>query len=172
LLQERRKEKVRKISIIVLVAGSLFLMSGIAMAGNSATQTVTYAVSAINEISVSGNPAALTVSIAPAGSAPNSVSDATTTYAITTNEAGQKITGAIDTDMPAGVTLTVNLTAPSGGTSAGATSLSSSAADLVTGITKFNESGKAITYSLSATSAAGVVGSDTKTVTLTVVDGS
>lgn len=162
---------MRKIPIIFLLVGSLILMSGIAMAGNSTTQTVTYAVSAINEISVSGNPAALTVNTATAGSAPNAVSDATTTYAITTNETGKKITGAINTDMPAGVTLTVNLTAPAGGSSAGATSLSSVAANLVTGIDTLNESGKSITYSLSATSAAGVVGSATKTVTLTVVDG-
>jgi len=163
---------MRKIPIILLVVGSLILMSGIAMAGSSATQTVTYAVSAINEISVSGNPAALTVSTATAGSAPDSVSDATTTYAITTNETGKKITGAINADMPAGLTLTVNLTAPTGGTSAGATSLSSVAADLVTGITTLNESAKTITYSLSATSAAGVVSSASKTVTLTVADGS
>ena len=163
---------MRKIPIILLVVGSLILMSGIAMAGSSATQTVTYAVSAINEISVSGNPAALTVSTATAGSAPNSVSDATTTYAITTNGTGKKITGAINTAMPAGVTLTVNLTAPTGGTSAGATSLGTSASDLVTGITTLNESGKTITYSLSATSAAGVVSSASKTVTLTVADGS
>lgn len=162
---------MRKIPIILLVVGSLFLMSGIAMAASSTTQTVTYAVSAINEISVSGNPAALTVSTATAGSAPNSVSDATTTYAITTNETGKKITGAINTAMPAGVTLTVNLTAPTGGTSAGATSLGTSASNLVTGITTLNESGKTITYSLSATSAAGVVSSASKTVTLTVVDG-
>lgn len=162
---------MRKIRIIFLVVGTLILMSGIAMAASSTTQTVTYAVSAINEISVSGDPGALTVNAATAGSAPNSVSDATTTYAITTNETGKKITGAINTDMPAGVTLTVNLAAPTGGTSSGATSLTSAAADLVTGIDTLNESGKTITYSLSATSAAGVVGSATKTVTLTVVDG-
>jgi len=162
---------MKKISIIVLVAGSLCLLSGIAMAATSATQTVTYAVSAINAITVSGNPAALTVNAATAGSAPTSVSDATTTYAITTNETGKKITGAINTDMDAGLTLTVNLVAPTGGSSAGATSLSSVAADLVTGITTLNESGKTITYNLSATSAAGVVGSASKTVTLTIVDG-
>jgi hypothetical protein len=162
---------MRKISIIVLVAGSLFLLSGIAMSATSATQTVTYQVTAINAITVSGNPAALTVNAATAGSPPTSVSDATTTYAITTNETGKKITGAINTDMDAGLTLTVNLVAPTGGSSAGATGLSSVAADLVTGITTLNESGKTITYNLSATSAAGVVGSASLTVTLTIVNG-
>jgi hypothetical protein len=161
---------MRKISIIVLVAGSLFLLSGIAIAATTATQTVTYEVTAINAISVSsGGPLTITVNAATAGSAPTAATDATTTYAVTTNETGQKITGEINSNMPAGVTLTVALVAPTGGTSTGATSLSTVAADLVTGIATLNESGKTITYSLSATSAAGVVGSASKTVTLTIL---
>lgn len=152
----------------ILGAGILSLN---AFAGPTATQTVTYEVTAINELSVSGDPAALTVSTATAGSAPNSVSDASTTYAITTNETSRKITGAINTAMPAGVTLSANLAAPTGATSAGAVALTGTAQDLVTGISTLNESGKTITYSLSATSAAGVVPSATKTVTLTITAG-
>jgi hypothetical protein len=133
---------------------------------------VTYEVTAINELSVSAATAALTVSTATAGSAPDAVSDATTTYAITTNEEGRKITGAINTAMPAGVTLTANLAAPTEGTSIGAVALTATAADLVTGISTLNESGKVITYGLSATSAAGVVAEATKTVTLTITAGS
>jgi hypothetical protein len=142
-----------------------------AFAASSSTQTVTYAVSAINELSVSGNPGAMTVSAATAGSAPDAVSDATTTYAITTNESTRKITAAIDTAMPAGVTLTVSLVAPTGGTSTGAVTLGTVAGDAVTGISTLNESGKTITYNLSATSAAGVITSASKTVTLTIVAG-
>jgi hypothetical protein len=145
--------------------------AGAAFAGPATTQTVTYAVSAINEISVSGNPGALTVAMATAGSAPNAVTDATTTYAITTTEVTRKITGAINTDMPAGVTLSVTLAAPAGATSAGKKALTSVATDLVTAISKLNESAKTITYELSATSAAGVVPSATKTVTLTITAG-
>ena len=73
--------------------------------------------------------------------------------------------------MPSGTTLTANLAAPSGATSAGAVALSTKAADLVTGISTLNASGLAITYSLSATTAAGVVASTVKTVTLTIVNG-
>jgi len=142
-----------------------------AFASNSATQTVTFAVSAINEISVSGNPGALTVNTATAGSAPNAVSDASSTYAITTNEASRKITVAIDLAMPDGVTLTAALAAPTGGTSTGAVTLSTVAADAVTGISTLNESGKSITYGLSATSAAGTQNSASRTVTLTVTAG-
>jgi hypothetical protein len=158
-------------NVLLAVMILFFSVAGVAMAADSATQTVTYAVSAINEISVSGNPAAMTVSAATAGSAPNSVSDTSTTFAITTNGTNKKITGAINTAMPAGLTLTVGLDALTGSTSAGEVTLGTSAADLVTGISTLNESSKTITYGLSATSAAGVVTSANKTVTLTVADG-
>jgi hypothetical protein len=143
-----------------------------AFAGSSANQTVTFSVSAINEIAVSGNPGALAVNAATAGAAPDTVQDASTTYDLTTNESNRKITAAIDTSMPSGVTLKVQLAAPAGATSAGAVTLSTSAADVVTGISTLNVTGKSITYSLSATSAAGTVGSDTRTVTLTITAGS
>jgi hypothetical protein len=50
--------------------------------------------------------------------------------------------------------------------------LGTSASDVVTGISTLNESAKNITYKFSASSAAGVVPSDSKTVTLTVTAGS
>lgn len=156
---------------ILTVAAAFFHGALSASASNTTSQTASYQVAAINEISVSGNPAALVINSATAGSAPNTVSDASTTWAITTNEASRKVTAAIDTAMPAGVTLTVNLGAPTGGTSAGAVTLGTIAADVVTGISKLNESAKTITYSLSATSAAGVVAAANKTVTFTVTAG-
>lgn len=160
-------------SIGLMVALTLCLcVAGTAMASNIATQTVIYAVSPINEISVSGNPGALTVSAATAGSEPDQVTEATTTYNITSNGTGKKITGAIDTAMPSGVTLVINLAAPTGATSAGDVTLGTTAGDLVTVITQKAESAKTITYKLSATVAAGVVTSAQKTVTLTVTDGS
>jgi len=157
--------------LLLVVVGLFLLCATAAFAGNTATQTVTYEVTAINEISVSGNPGALTVSTSTAGSAPNLVSDTSTTYNVTTNGTGKKITGAINTNMPANVTLQINLVAPAGGSSTGDTTLSSEAADLVTGITKLSEGTLGITYKLSATAAAGIVGSATKTVTLTLTDG-
>ena len=163
---------MNKSSIILRAAFVAALVSSASVfAADSTTQSVTFEVTAINELSVSGNPGTLTVSTATAGSAPNAVSDATTTYAITTNESSRKITAAIDTAMPAGVTLTAELAAPTGGTSTGAVALGTTAVDSVTGITTLNESAKTITYSLSATSAAGVVTSASKTVTFTIVAG-
>lgn len=156
----------------VLLILCLVLVCGLAFGGNTATQTVTFEVQAIDEISVSTDPGALTISTASAGSEPVDATDNTTTYAITTNGTNKKITGGINSDMPANVTLQVNLGAPGGSSSSGDVSLSSTAADLVTGITQRAQSGLSITYTLSATVAAGVVASGTRTVTLTVTDGS
>jgi hypothetical protein len=136
------------------------------------TQTVSFSVAPINEMSVSGNPAALNITAAVAGSGPTSVTDASTTWAITTNQTGTKVTAALDLAMPAGLTLGLTLGAPSGATPIADVALGTVAADVVTGITKLNESGKTITYTLSATAAAGVVASADRTVTYTVVAGS
>lgn len=159
--------KIKHFGVLTLA----LCLTGVAGKAAAQTQTVTYEVQAINQMSVSGDPGALTVSSATAGSAPTDATDATTTWAITTNQTGTKVTAAINTAMPAGVTLKVGLGAPTGATSAGAVSLGTVAADLVTGITKLNESAKTVTYTLSATAAAGVVASATKTVTFTVVAG-
>ncbi len=164
-----RRNSVVLLSVTLLLVG---LFSTAVHGADSDTQTVTYEVQAINEIAVSGDPGALIVSTATAGSEPDEVTDATTTYDITTNGTGKKITGAIDTAMPANTTLKINLAAPTGGTSAGDVALTVVAADLVTGITTLAETAKTITYKFSATVAAGVVASASKTVTLTIADGS
>ena len=52
---------------------------------------------------------------AAAGSNPTTVNDASATWAVTTNQTGAKITGSIASALPAGVTLSVALAAPSGG---------------------------------------------------------
>lgn len=163
---------MRKFFVPVVLVAFALAMSGVAMAASTATQTVTFQVSSINELSVSGDPGALDVNAAVAGSQPTEVSDNSTTYAITTNGSTMKLTGAIDSAMPSGVTLKANLAAPTAsGTSAGDVSLSTTAADLVTSITQVAEGSLSITYKLDATVAAGVVASSTKTVTLTLVQG-
>lgn len=150
---------------------ALTLAAAGAAEGQTATQTVQFQVQAINEISVSGAPGTLTINAATAGSAPNSVSDNTTTWAVTTNEASKKVTASIGVAMPTGVTLSVSLGAPTGATSAGAVSLGTVAQDVVTGISTLNQSALGITYTLSATSAAGTVASTSRTVTFTITAG-
>jgi hypothetical protein len=163
--------KVNKVFFgLMAIAFVTFGVSAVAQAANTATQTVTYEVQAINEITVDGAPS-LTIDSATAGSAPDSVSDNSTTYSITTNESSKKITAAIDTAMETGLTLEVELAAPTGGgTSAAAQSLSATPVDVVTAIAPVAESGLTITYTLDATVAAGVVASSTKTVTFTLTD--
>ena len=162
---------MRKSFIPVLAVIFAVVLGGVAMAGNTANQTVSFEVSAINELSVSGNPAALVIDSATAGSQPTFATDDSTTYAVTTNEEGRKITGAINPAMPSGVTLKIALVAPTDGTSAGSVALGVDAVDLVTGISQLAASGKLITYRLDASAAAGVIESDTRTVTLTLTAG-
>lgn len=136
----------------------------------TATQTVTFAVTAINQISATGSPS-LTVATATAGSQPTAATDASSTWAVTTNQTGAKISASIATAMPTGLTLSVNLAAPSGATSAGLTALGTVGVDLVTTITKVAQLGMTATYQLTATAAAGVVASSTKVVTYTISGG-
>src|SRR3954470_4083362 len=122
--------------------------SAAAQATGSTTQTVTLEVQAINQVAVTGTPS-LTISAAVAGGAPTSVTSTGNTWAVTTNQSNAKITAAIGTAMPAGVTLSANMGAPSGsGTSAGYLSLGTTAVDLVSAITKLNETGLSLSYKL------------------------
>lgn len=137
----------------------------------TATQTVNFQVDAINQISVSTPSVSLAVTTATAGSPPTSATSTTATWAVTTNQTGAKITASINSAMPAGVTLSVALGAPTGGTSAGSLALSTSAVDVVTGITKLNQSALSVTYTLAATAAAGVIAPASRTVTYTITGG-
>ncbi|MCL6590273.1 MAG: hypothetical protein K6U80_10000 [Firmicutes bacterium] len=161
--------KIRRAFIVVSLV-MILCISSFTLAGNTGNQIVTFQVTAINEIATSGNPGPLTVNSAVAGSQPSSAIDSTTTYAITTNESSKKITGVLDSVMPANTTLKINLAAPTGATSAGDVVLSDVAADLVTGISKVAESGKTITYTFAADIAAGIIPPTIRTVTLTVTD--
>lgn len=162
---------MKKYLVFVLAALLIFGLGSVAWAASSDTQTVTYEVSAINEISVSADTVSLTISTATAGSEPDPATDNSTTYNITTNGTGMKITGAIDSAMPTGLTLEVNLAAPTGATGGTDVDISSatetSAADLVTGITQVAEDNLTITYTLSATVEVAPT-SGSKTVTFTV----
>jgi hypothetical protein len=154
----------RYLSTVALLMGAARIATA-----QTATQTVTFQVDAINQIAFSGSPS-LVVNTATAGSNPTAAT-AAATWAVTTNQTGSKITASIGSAMPAGVTLAANLTAPTGASSAGSQSLSTTAVDLVTSITKIAQGSLNVTYSLAATAAAGVVSSTTRTVTYTITGG-
>jgi hypothetical protein len=153
----------------ILATIAIALCATNAASAQTATQVVTFEVTAINQISFSGSPS-LSINTAVAGNDPTSANNATASWAVTTNQSNAKITASIDADMPAGLTLWVSLGAPAGSTGIG-NSLSTTSVDLVTGITKLAQSGLSVLYSLDATPAAGVVASTTRTVTYTITGG-
>ena len=159
-----------KASRSMIMSGLLVIAAAASAAAQTATQTVTLQVDAINQVAVSGTPS-MTITAAVAGGAPTSVTSSGNTWAVTTNQTGAKITASIGSAMPTGVTLSANLGNPSGATSAGLQALGTGAVDMVTGITKLNQSGMSLTYQLDATSAAGVVASTTRVVTFTITGG-
>lgn len=160
----RTQRLVRTLVLLVMAA-----VGGAAKLG-AQTQTVTFAVNAINQTSFAGAPS-LTITTAVAGSDPTSAVDATSSWNVTTNQTGAKVSANIPVAMPAGLTLKVNLAAPAGATSAGLTALGTVAVDLVTVITKLKGTSLTATYQLDATPAAGVVISATRVVTYTLSGG-
>ncbi|MEX2178914.1 MAG: hypothetical protein WD801_09405 [Gemmatimonadaceae bacterium] len=152
-----------------LLATLALLTAATAAQAQTATQTVTFQVDAINQIAFTGSPS-LVINSATAGSAPASAT-ASGSWAITTNQSNAKITASINSAMPSGVTLTANLAAPAGASSAGATTLGTTAVDVVTSLTQVAEGSLNVTYGLSATAAAGVVASQSRTVTYTITGG-
>lgn len=158
---------MKKALTIILTMALVLGVYGVAHADTTATQSVSFEVAAINEISVSGSPT-LTVDTATNGVI--EPAEDTATYNITTNTTGKKITAMIDSAMPTGLTLKVKLDAPTTeATSLGDVELDTSANDVVTGISKVAASGLTITYTLEATAEAEV-GSGSRTVTFTLTD--
>jgi hypothetical protein len=125
-----------------------------------------------NGLSATALASTLTIStVIAAGQQPLSVSNTSTTYTVTTFFGGaKKITAGLNAAMPANVTLTATYNAPSGAASTGPVNLDTTARDMVTNITNEFNSSNGITYSLSATVLAGVVPSQSRTVTLTLTN--
>lgn len=155
--------------VVAIIGSALPGLGGVAAAQQSATQVVTFQVRPISEIAVSGTVAPLVVNTAVAGSSPSSMTASGTSYAITANEGNRKIVASLDRAMPTDVDLAITLAAPAGATSAGQVSLTTTGVDAVVGVGPVSQAGLAISYTLSATPAAGVVPADTRVVTLTIV---
>lgn len=123
----------------------------------------------IGSITVGAPPALMRISVAVAGMQPAPVTGSST-YTIRAARANkpQKVSASLNAAMPAGVTLTIQLSAPTGATSNGAVALDATVRALVGNITNIVPELETITYTLSATAAAGVVPAGTRTVTFTV----
>lgn len=145
--------------------------ASVAFAQDTATQTVTYSVSAVNSITVIGTPTLALTDLNAAGTAFEEDTD-TATYSLFTNSAGMKITASLDSDMPTGFTLALEMAAPAGTESAGSSELSAAPADLVTDISNVDATDLVMTYTLNADATADAAESGTRTVTFTITDGS
>ena len=112
----------------------------------------------------------MSITSATAGFPPDFLTNAITTYTAKAKQANrpQKITGQLNAAMPVGMTLTVTLVATTGATSDGTVTLDATARELVGNITNTANETHGITYVLSATAAAGVVLSQSRTVTFTI----
>jgi len=140
-----------------MVLGFVLVFGRIAIAANTATQSVSAVLPGINELSATGSPT-LTVAAPAAGDDLAAVTDSSSsTYQFTTNQNSRKITGQITTggDMPTGLTLDVTLTTT--GLASGSWSavsnvvLDSTAKTLATGGKGRTGTVKAITYVLTPT---------------------
>jgi hypothetical protein len=119
---------------------------------------------------VSGDPATLIVHAAAAGGELQPVTDAMTTYAVTTTSANQKIVARLDAPPPLGVTLMIQLAAPSGAASRGPVTLSVLDQEVVGPIpSPGTYAGLAIVYTHSASVKAGPIPMATRTVTISIV---
>jgi spore germination protein YaaH len=161
---------MKRLKFLLLAVSLALLLSEAALGADVSTHVMTFDFQAINEIEITGTPS-LTIASATAGEQPQEVTDSSSTCAITTNGTNKRITANIDIATPAYVTLKVNVAAPSGsGTSQGDVTLTTSASDVVTGMSHVADSSPTITYKLSATVQAGVLSTDTRTVTFTLSD--
>jgi len=137
-----------------------------ASAAESDSHTVTVQVTAINEIAVSGGNVTLTIDSATAATQPLPALDSTTCDLLwTTNEADKKITVATDLAAPK-FTLLLLAQNVSGGTAAPQVTLSTTAIDLVTGVSQSVGSCD-LAFVAFATAAQGT-GSDVHTITYTI----
>ena len=87
----------------ILVSGLVVALAATSASAQTATQTVTFQVDAINQVGVTGSPT-MAITAAVAGNAPTSVTSSGNTWAVTCNQTGAKITASIGSAMPAGVT--------------------------------------------------------------------
>jgi hypothetical protein len=162
---------MRFLFLTTLAIGLSLLVADTATAQATATQNVTVTVAEINALSVSG-PVTLNIdNVVAAGDQPSQASDASSSYNITTNGTDKKITAVLDTDFPTGISVNVQFAAPgSGAVSTGAQQLSTSALEVVTGVSQMAASNVAISYAAAATVDAEPTSGETRVVTFTVTD--
>jgi hypothetical protein len=164
---------MKRVLLALAALAVCLLITTMAQAQATTSQSLTLAVSAVYKISVSGNPGALTINDGTAGSDNLAYAgDSSTTYSITHNNVGNlRISANLDAAMPAGYTLqiTLNSTRGTGGATLDISNATAgSAVDVVTGIARGADAGQRIRYYFTTTASAGTLASTNRTVTLTL----
>lgn len=154
-----------------LVLGLVVLGSGMASAQTSDTATVTYEVQAVTLLDLDGSGSVVINTGTVGVSLTDAIDSSGVTYDITNNagDNSKKLVGKVSAAPTSPTVLSVNVTAPSGATSAGYIDLTTTDQDLVTAIDNVQASGVAIAFKLHSTVAAGVVSSASPTFTMTIV---
>ena len=136
---------------------------------NTARQALTIGVMPFVHLRVSGNPEPLIINDVRGGSA--MVSDDKTSYSMATNVDHMKIVASLREPMPNGARMLISMKS-SKGVSRGLVDISNalSPVDVVTGIRKGVERDQAITYALTASTAAGEIESGSRVVVLTLTE--
>ena len=122
-------------------------------------------------LTTAGAPGLMRVSSAIAGSEPVPITMAGGTYTVSTPNPNRPhaVTAQLNNNMPVGTTMAITLDAVPGSTSLGAVALDVTARNVVTGIPRRTDATANITYTFTATAAAGVVPLSSRIVTLTII---
>ena len=122
-------------------------------------------------LTTAGSPTLMRVTSAVAGSEPVPITVAGGTYSVTTPNPNRQyaITARINATMPTGTTMEITLTAPPTAVSLGAVAMDVTARNVVTGIDRQASFTQNISYTFTATAAAGVVPLSSRIVTLTII---
>jgi hypothetical protein len=166
---QSRGDKMR-ITKMVLTAGLFLGVATAAQAQSFDDLVATYTIPTVSEIQLTGAPI-FVFSVPASGDNFASETDVSS-YALSTNAEGVKITAALS-GIPTGITLKLTMAAPTGGVSNALTFNGTSgfgAQDAVTGISTLNESGLNISWEMAADMTAARGDNQTITVTFTLVE--
>lgn len=162
-------KKIYTLSLAFVAFGLAYGVPG--YAATTGGSNLTYTIPAVSVLTVSGNVAFGTFSTPAAGADFSSITDTSTSYNVTNNagSASRKITAQLGAALGSGISLSASLVAPTGATSAGTTSLTStSAVPVVTAIGNGAFPNNTITYNIVAAVATASVASATIALTYTL----
>lgn len=163
--------KIKLLGFLAIAIGALLDIH----AAPSSPNTLTYLIPTVQAFSINGTPT-FTFTTPTAGQDFSAVTDASSTYNVTTNlGAGKgKITGALSAALPTGLSLNVTFAVPStsGGTNVANATLSTTATTVMNGLNNGAYPSVGLTYVMSAlVGTAAVVSNSTITATYTFLQG-